>query len=53
VRAILDQHSSLPFLAIESDGGVFPQVVQARLETFFLQVERLHGTMERMAGQKP
>lgn len=49
VKAILEQHASLPFLAIESDGGVFPQVVQARLETFFLQVERMHETMHRMA----
>ena len=51
VKAILEQHASLPFLAIESDGGVFPQVVQARLETFFLQVERMHETMNRMTGK--
>nr|WP_320132381.1 acyl-CoA dehydratase activase [uncultured Holophaga sp.] len=48
VKAILEQQASLPFLAIESDGGVFPQVVQARMETFFLQVDRLHATVEGM-----
>ncbi len=33
---------TLPFLSIESDGNPFPQIVEARIETFCLQVERLH-----------
>ncbi len=33
----------LPFLAIESDGQVFPQIIQAKLETFCLQAERIHN----------
>ena len=33
----------LPFLAIESDGQVFPQIIQAKLETFCLQAERVHN----------
>ena len=32
----------LPFLAIESDGQVFPQIIQAKIETFCLQAERVH-----------
>lgn len=31
----------LPFLAIETDGNAFPQVVEARLESFVLGVRRL------------
>lgn len=38
---ILEKFSSLPFLAIETDGNVFPQVIEARLEAFCLQVKRL------------
>jgi predicted CoA-substrate-specific enzyme activase len=32
----------LPFLAIESDGQAFPQIIQAKLETFCLQADRVH-----------
>lgn len=35
----------LPFLAIETDGNPFPQVIEARLEAFLLQAERLHQAM--------
>ena len=31
-----------PFLAIETDGNPFPQIIEARLEAFCLQAERLH-----------
>jgi predicted nucleotide-binding protein (sugar kinase/HSP70/actin superfamily) len=34
---------SLPFLSIECDGNPFPQIIEAQLEAFCLQVERLHG----------
>jgi predicted nucleotide-binding protein (sugar kinase/HSP70/actin superfamily) len=37
--------SELPFLAIESDGNVFPQVITAKLEVFLLQASRLHKMM--------
>ena len=33
---------NLPFLAIETDGAAFPQLVEARLEAFCLQAHRLH-----------
>jgi len=37
--------NNLPFLAIESDGSPFPQLIEARLESFVLQAKRLHGIM--------
>jgi len=37
--------SELPFLAIESDGNLFPQVITAKLEVFLLQASRLHKMM--------
>lgn len=38
--------STMPFLAIESDGSPFPQIIEARLETFVLQAKRLHDIMK-------
>jgi predicted nucleotide-binding protein (sugar kinase/HSP70/actin superfamily) len=43
LHAILTEIDSLPFLAIESDGSPFPQVITAKLETFMLRAERLHA----------
>ena len=42
IKKVLDKFSSLPFLAIEVDGSVFTQVIEARLESFCLQVERVN-----------
>jgi len=39
---VLDRFSSLPFLAIESDGNAFPQIIEARMEAFCLQVRRIN-----------
>ncbi len=39
----------LPFLAIETDGNAFPQIIEARLEAFFLQARRLN---ERMLDER-
>jgi predicted CoA-substrate-specific enzyme activase len=50
LRAILTDIDNLPFLAIESDGSPFPQVITAKLETFMLRAERLHQRM-MAAGQ--
>jgi len=47
LRAVLAEIDELPFLAIESDGSPFPQLISAKLETFLLRAERLH---QRMAG---
>lgn len=35
----------LPFLAIESDGSPFPQLIQTQLEAFCLRALRLHARM--------
>ncbi|MBW2576260.1 MAG: hypothetical protein JRC88_12430 [Deltaproteobacteria bacterium] len=45
LRAALANIDDLPFLAIESDGSPFPQVINAKLETFCLRAERLHNIM--------
>ena len=42
LRAVLSGVDELPFLAIESDGSPFPQVITAKLEAFCLRARRLH-----------
>lgn len=42
---LLDGERKFPFLAIETDGTPFPQIIEARLEAFCLQAERLHREM--------
>lgn len=37
---------TLPFLALETDGNPFPQLIEARLEAFCLQALRLHAYLE-------
>jgi predicted nucleotide-binding protein (sugar kinase/HSP70/actin superfamily) len=49
-REILGQIPTLPFLAIESDGNPFPQLIRARLETFVVQAKRMHTTMLEVKG---
>ena len=39
----LRKHHTLPFLSIEADGNPFPQIVEARIEAFSLQVDRLYN----------
>lgn len=41
VEDVLAQFPHLPLLAIESDGKTFPPLVEAKLESFYLQVGRL------------
>jgi hypothetical protein len=38
--------TALPFLSIEQDGNPFPRLVEAKLEAFALQVERLHARLQ-------
>jgi predicted nucleotide-binding protein (sugar kinase/HSP70/actin superfamily) len=45
LRSALKNVEDLPFLAIESDGSPFPQLITAKLETFCLRAERLHHSM--------
>jgi len=42
LRSVLSDIDDLPFLAIESDGSPFPQLINAKLETFCMRAERLH-----------
>ncbi|PIP42671.1 MAG: activase [Desulfobacterales bacterium CG23_combo_of_CG06-09_8_20_14_all_51_8] len=45
LRSILEDVEELPFLAVESDGSAFPQLILAKLEAFCLRAERLHQRM--------
>ncbi|MBU4184818.1 MAG: activase, partial [Proteobacteria bacterium] len=45
LQHILTDIEDLPFLAIESDGSPFPQLINAKLETFCIRSERLHNRM--------
>ncbi|HEX3018999.1 MAG TPA: acyl-CoA dehydratase activase [Chitinispirillaceae bacterium] len=36
------QLNNFPFLAIETDGSPFPQLIEANLEAFILQAQRIH-----------
>lgn len=49
---------NLPFLAIETDGNIYPQIIQSKIEIFMLQAERRHEkillgltTGEKTTGQ--
>ncbi len=41
----LKEFHTLPFLTIEADGNPFPQVVEARIESFTLQANRMYDLM--------
>ena len=45
LKAVLSEVEDLPFLGIESDGSPFPQLINAKLETFCIRAERLHQRM--------
>ncbi|MDZ7640513.1 MAG: acyl-CoA dehydratase activase [Desulfurivibrio sp.] len=42
VSPLLAKDRKLPFLALETDGNAFPQIIEARLEAFVLQARRVH-----------
>jgi predicted CoA-substrate-specific enzyme activase len=46
LRHTLAGMEDLPFLAIESDGSPFPQIINAKLEAFCLRAEQLHARMQ-------
>jgi predicted nucleotide-binding protein (sugar kinase/HSP70/actin superfamily) len=46
VKRVMKEHPSLPFFPIESDGNVFPQVIEAKFESFCLQVERIFKSVK-------
>lgn len=43
-RQVIEKHPHLPFISIESDGSPYPPVIEAGLESFVLQVKRIHNT---------
>ena len=43
----LKEKTDIPFLTIECDGMGFPQIIEARLETFLIQVERAAENMKK------
>ncbi|HLZ20093.1 MAG TPA: activase, partial [Smithellaceae bacterium] len=45
LSGMLADIDELPFLAIESDGSPFPQIIDAKLEAFCLHAMRLHERM--------
>ncbi len=47
LQKTLETIEALPFLALESDGSPFPQLIHAKLEAFCLRAERLHAKMTR------
>jgi hypothetical protein len=44
--------TSLPFLSIECDGNPFPQIIEAQIEAFCLQVERVYALTKATASAK-
>ncbi len=52
LRSVLTGIDDLPFLAIESDGSPFPQLITAKLESFCLRAERLHNKMLEIKNQR-
>ena len=53
LKSILKDVEELPFLAIESDGSPFPQLIHAKLEAFCLRAERLHDRMAEIRHTGP
>ena len=47
LKEVLSRVDDLPFLAIESDGSPFPQIIEAKFESFCLRAQRLHKKMNR------
>jgi len=41
---------NLPFLSVETDGNLIPQIIQSKLEIFILQTTRLHNALKKYKG---
>jgi predicted CoA-substrate-specific enzyme activase len=50
VKEVMKEFPFLPFLTLEVDGQVFTQGIEAKLEAFCLQVERLHKKTRAVAN---
>lgn len=53
LKKALDEIDDLPFLAVESDGSPFPQVINAKLEAFCLRAQRFHEQMQTARKKLP
>lgn len=49
---IFNGHTNIPFLTIETDGNVYPQIITAKIETFMLQAERIADMMASAKTEK-
>jgi len=49
---VFNGNMNIPFLTIESDGNVYPQVIEARMETFALQAGRVAELMKKSRKKK-
>jgi predicted nucleotide-binding protein (sugar kinase/HSP70/actin superfamily) len=49
---LFNGNMNIPFLTIESDGNVYPQVIEARMETFALQADRVAQLMKQSKKKK-
>ncbi len=52
VAKVMERYPTLPFISIETDGNSFPQVIEARLEIFCLQVKRMHRQIQETKNEK-
>ena len=43
-----NEKMNIPFLTIETDGNVYPQAAEAKIETFLMQAEKTHRLMQQM-----
>jgi len=51
--SVPDKHSKdFPYLAIETDGNLFPQIIQSKIEIFMLQAGRLHKQLSKADVRK-
>ncbi len=47
-KEMIEEFEHLPFLTIEVDGAPFTQLVEAKLDSFYLQVDRVHSYTKNM-----
>jgi hypothetical protein len=43
---------NLPFLSVETDGNLFPQIIQSKIEVFILQTLKFHKILQKSPKEK-
>ena len=43
---------NLPFLSVETDGNLFPQIIQSKIEVFILQTLKFHKILQKSPQEK-